>query len=231
MVSPVQDSWGPIDESNEQTLKNRISRVHGEEGGLLNSALDIMLKTKVVATNSQIPVPGLPRMIDFYMESLDEGGDLGQLKWWKKLQNRSDWNRRKHRLNANCHAVFHLAHNTSFIVHAKADEVARAFVRRHRSFEGIYRESSPANTGAAAQTSSAFREEGTNANTAVASTLGLRAGGTQRITSITLNLAAPSEAMNFGGTSDGGAAVNPRPTLDGNVNGLDGESLNGFQVV
>lgn len=65
----VQD-WGLIDESNRIKLKNDIPRVPGgrKEYNHLNKALDIMLETKRDATEGQIHVPGLPYLIDKYVQ-------------------------------------------------------------------------------------------------------------------------------------------------------------------
>jgi hypothetical protein len=69
MASPVQD-WGKIDESNKARLRSEIPRVAGssKEYARLHSTLDTMLEMKGVATQHQLHVAGLARVLQTYLE-------------------------------------------------------------------------------------------------------------------------------------------------------------------
>ncbi|KAG1753329.1 hypothetical protein EDB19DRAFT_1668619 [Suillus lakei] len=141
MVAPLQD-WGFIDESNMATLRNEIPRVRGrrKEYGLLNSTLDSMLDTKAVATKTQVRVPGLSKLIEMYLQTITQGKHLQQQGWWKRIRKMRDWHGSEDEFKGRCQTVWHLAHQTSFIVHAHADNsevISRVSIRRRRSLDGL----------------------------------------------------------------------------------------------
>lgn len=140
MVAPLQD-WGLIDKSNDTALRNDIPRVRGgrKEFKLLNSTLDTMLEMKAAATEKQIPVPGLSKLIEIYLQTVAQGTHLREQGWWKRFRKLRDWHGSGDEFKERCQTVWHLAHQTSFMVHAHADKsetTPRGSIRRRRSLNG-----------------------------------------------------------------------------------------------
>ncbi|KAG1863835.1 hypothetical protein F4604DRAFT_1031886 [Suillus subluteus] len=143
MVTPVQD-WGLIDKSNITQLRNEIPIVRGgrKEYGHLNSALDAMLEIKAVAIQHQVRVPGLTKMIEKYFQAVSQGKHLRKQGWWRRIRKMRDWHGSTDEFKENCQEIWHIAHQTSFVVHAHADNsevavVPRVSIRRRRSHDGL----------------------------------------------------------------------------------------------
>ncbi|KAG2039663.1 hypothetical protein BDR03DRAFT_950801 [Suillus americanus] len=143
MVNPVQD-WRSIDKSNITWLRNEVPKVRGgrKEYGQLNSALDTMLEIKTVAIQHQLHIPGLTKMIEKYFQAISQGKHLRQQGWWKRIRKMRDWHGSADEFKENCQEVWHLAHQTSFVVHAHVDNpeaavIPRVSIRRRRSLDGL----------------------------------------------------------------------------------------------
>ncbi|KAG2148697.1 uncharacterized protein EDB93DRAFT_1144324 [Suillus bovinus] len=121
MVAPVQD-WGTIDESNLTMLRNDIPLVRGSREAYesLNSALDILLEVKGIATKDQIYLPELPRLIRMYTNAVTQGKHLRRQKWWKRIRNMRDWEGSEAQFKTHCQRVWNLANQTSCTVHEHA---------------------------------------------------------------------------------------------------------------
>ncbi|KAG2047306.1 hypothetical protein BDR06DRAFT_1013987 [Suillus hirtellus] len=178
MVASVQD-WGMINESNITELKNEISMFRGrrEEHRRLNSSLDTLLEIKAIATENQVHVPGLPKLLKSYSSAITKGEQLiRKQKWWKKVLKSREWHGIEDEFKGSCEVVWNLAHQTSFAVHKNADKskarIARESIQRRRYPDGLVDQaepdlvqrhnqhgdaamrSTPPNTGVVAQSSS-----------------------------------------------------------------------------
>ncbi|KAG1799559.1 hypothetical protein EV424DRAFT_1439427 [Suillus variegatus] len=147
-AAPVQD-WGRIDKSNITTLRNDIPNFLGaqKEYSLLNSTLDHMLEIKDVATQSQVRVPVLSKLIQSYSEAVAKGTELKEQGLWKRIRKMREWHGSKDEFKKSCESVWKLAHQTSFVVHKDVDEskagIARVSIRRRRSLDGLVDQAEP----------------------------------------------------------------------------------------
>lgn len=176
MVAPLVQDWGLIDESNCKALRDAIPLVRGsrEEYSLLNSTLDTMLEMKAAAIQNQVCVPGLSKLIEMYFQSVAQGKTLRKRGWWGRIRQMREWQGSKDAFKTRCKAVWHLAHQTSFLVHTmdahtdKSEMNPEGSIRRRRSLDGLAQaepqphnqfddppmRSTPPDAGLAAQSSS-----------------------------------------------------------------------------
>ncbi|KAG1901890.1 uncharacterized protein F5891DRAFT_1025986 [Suillus fuscotomentosus] len=178
MVDAQAQDWGLIDESNITGLKNDIPMFRGrrEEYSRLNSVLGTLLQMKTFATENQVRVPGLPRLLELYSIAVDQGKHIRKQSWWKRIRKMRDFDGSQEEFKENCEAIWILAHQTSLIVHKDAEKskarIARESIQRRRSLDGLVDQaepdlvqrhnqhgdtamrSTPPNTGVVAQSSS-----------------------------------------------------------------------------
>ncbi|KAG2074003.1 hypothetical protein BDR04DRAFT_1229556 [Suillus decipiens] len=140
MVTPLQD-WGSIDHSNITELRSDIpmkTRGNKKEYRRLNSALDTLLEIKAIATERQVYVPGLAKLIEMYFQTIAQGKHLRQQSLWSKFRKLRDWNGSEDEFKIRCEAVWNLAHQTSCDVHRNIDNsVPPVDIRRRRSLDGL----------------------------------------------------------------------------------------------
>ncbi|KAG1785387.1 uncharacterized protein HD556DRAFT_1422971 [Suillus plorans] len=144
--APVQD-WGSIDESNITELRNDISmfRRRSEEYSRLNSSLDTILEMKAFATENQVCVPGLPKLLELYSSAVAQGKHIQKQSWWKKIRKMRDWEGSEGAFKRRCERVWLLAHQTSTIVNHEVSKVTigRVSIRRRRSLDGLVGQAEP----------------------------------------------------------------------------------------
>ncbi|KAG1848169.1 hypothetical protein C8R48DRAFT_410938 [Suillus tomentosus] len=144
--APVQD-WGLIDESNITELRNDISmfRRRSEEYSRLNSSLDTILEMKTFATENQVYVPGLPKLLDLYTSAVTQGKHIQKQSWWKKIRKMRDWEGSEIAFKRRCERVWLLAHQTSTIVDHEVSKmtIGRVSIRRRRSLDGLVDQAVP----------------------------------------------------------------------------------------
>lgn len=136
MVTPVQD-WRSIDESNISALRDDIPIARGsrrKEYIRLNASLDAMLEIKAVATENELHVPGLSKLIDMYFQTVAHGKYLREQGWLKRIQNIREWQGSEDEFKSRCERVWFLAHQTSYSVHKRADK-SEVSIRRRRSLD------------------------------------------------------------------------------------------------
>ncbi|KAG2364054.1 hypothetical protein BDR07DRAFT_1608445 [Suillus spraguei] len=170
---PIHD----IDKSNIVALRDDIPKVRGgrDEYALLNKTLDAILDIKTVATQQQVCVPALSKLLELYSETIAQGRKLRQLSWWKRIRKMRDWHGSIDEFKGNCETLWSLAHQTSFFVHNhhvdKSKVISGGPIRQRRSLDGLFQaepdlvqrhnqhgdtpiRSTPPNIGVVAQSSS-----------------------------------------------------------------------------
>ncbi|OJA09380.1 hypothetical protein AZE42_06819 [Rhizopogon vesiculosus] len=97
-----------------------------------------MLEIKEVATEGQIHVAGLSKMVDKYFQAIAQGKELNRRSRWKKLRNMRDWKTGNDKFQLECNRVWKIVHQTSSLVNVEADRrTFRGSIPRSRSLERL----------------------------------------------------------------------------------------------